>query len=116
MGPRIRKIPLKIAAVIGLFGATLYIAEVVGSEELSSIPQAYFWAVVMFGTSGMAWFADWFPERARGLAVASSILFFVLALVSPSGTLFPLVYLLATAAAAYGWFGATAEEEAPVES
>lgn len=97
----VRRIPLKIAGVIGFFNAVLYLALIVGVEDRSSIPQAYIWLAIMVLAGGLAWFANRVTGKERRMAIGATVLFFILA--SFSSPIFVFVYLTATFFAAYGW-------------
>ena len=99
--PPIRKIPLKIAGVFGFFNAAVYLAVIIGADDSSAVPQAIFWLGLMILAGILAWFADTVPGRERMMAIASTFIYFTLAMFSSA--LFALIYLAATAMAAYGW-------------
>jgi len=102
--PRIiRRIPLKIAGVIGFLSAALYLAVIVGVEDRSGFPQAYLWLAIMTFAGVLAWFADRVEGRERRMALGATVLFFFLAMFS--SPIFVVVYLTATFLAAFGWLG-----------
>ena len=103
----VRPLPLKVASALVLFSSLIYLAVVLGSEDQSGRPAAYFWFGVMVVAAGMAWFATDFGSRARAVAIGVSILFFALAVFS--GGVFVWAFLIATALAAYSWWGADQE-------
>jgi len=100
---RVRRIPLKIAGIIGFLNAVLYLAVIVSVEDRSGFPQALVWLAIMVLAGGLAWFADRVTGRERRMAMGASILFFLLA--TFSSPVFVLVYLAATFLAAFGWIG-----------
>ncbi len=103
--PRIiRRIPLKIAGVIGFLSAALYFAVIVGEEDRSAFPQAYLWLAIMTLAGVLAWFADRVNGRERRMALGATVLFFFLLSFSTS-SIFVVVYLTATFLAAFGWLG-----------
>lgn len=99
----IRPIPLKIAGVIGILSAVLYLAVIVGVEDRSGFPQAYLWLAIMLSAGVLAWFADRVTGKERRMALGAAVLFFFLAMFS--SPVFVLVYLTATFLAGFGWFG-----------
>ena len=114
--PEIRRLPLKIAGVIGFFSAALYLAVVLGQEDTTQLPLAIFWLIVMTAASALAWLSDGVPGRERQMAIGATIVFFVLAMFS-SALFVVVVYLLATVLSAAGFVGVrTSEAEAPSES
>ena len=74
----VRRIPLKIAGVIGFLSAGLYLAVIVGVEDRSGCPQAYVWLALMTLAGGLAWFADRVTGRERRMAFGATALFFLL--------------------------------------
>jgi len=98
----IRRIPLKIAGVIGFLSAGLYLAVIVGVEDRSGFPQAYVWLALITLAGGLAWFADRVTGRERRMAFGATALFFLLSLFFPE---LKVAYLLATVLAVFGWVG-----------
>lgn len=95
------RIPLRIAGVIGLTSAVIYIGVVFGQEDTSLLPQAFFWFGVMLMAGLLAWFADRFEHRGRRSAMIAAGLFFVVAVFS--SMVFAMVYLLATVLSVAGF-------------
>ena len=90
---RWRAIPLKVAGTIGLVAALVYLAGVLGQDDVTFLPQAIFWFSVMVLAGAFAWLADRSAHRGRPMAIGSGITFFVLALVS--NVIFMIAFLLA---------------------
>jgi hypothetical protein len=95
------RIPLRIAGIIGLASAVIYIGVALGQEDTSLLPQAFFWFGVMFTAGLLAWFADRLEQRGRRSAMIAAGLFFVVAVFSD--TVFAMVYLLATVLSVAGF-------------
>ena len=111
---RVRRIPLKIAGVIGLVSAALYLAVIVGAEDRSGFPQAYLWLAIMIFAGVLAWFAHRVVGKERRMAFGATTLFFLLAMFS--SPIFVVVYLTATFFAVFGWLGVkTADRGVSVE-
>jgi MFS family permease len=100
----LRRMPLRIAGVIGLASAVVYLAVVLGQEDTSSRPQAIFWFGVMLVAGLLAWFADRLEHRGRRSAMVAAGLFFVLGVFS--SVVFAIVYLVSTLLSVAG-FAAT---------
>ncbi len=110
----LRRMPLRIAGVIGLAGAVVYLAVVLGQEETSSLPQAIFWLGVMVVAGLLAWFADRLEHRGRRSAMIAAGLFFVLGVFS--NPVFAVVYLLTTMLSVAGFAGTSPSSgETPLE-
>lgn len=95
------RMPLRIAGVIGLASAVIYIGGALGQEDTSLLPQAFFWFGVMLTAGLLAWFADRFEHRGRRSAMIAAGLFFVVAVFS--GVVFAIVYLLTTVLSVAGF-------------
>ncbi|MCH7581687.1 MAG: hypothetical protein IIC72_03550 [Acidobacteria bacterium] len=95
------RMPLRIAGVIGLASAVIYIGGALGQEDTSLLPQAFFWFGVMLTAGLLAWFADRFEHRGRRSAMIAAGLFFVVAVFS--GVVFAMVYLLTTVLSVAGF-------------
>ena len=112
----LRRAPLRIAGVIGLGSALLYLAAVVGQDDTTALPQAVFWFAVMAAAGLLAWFADQSAHQGRRMAMIATGLFFVIGLLTQS-TPFVVIYLVAVVLSVLGFAGtATAPEETSVES
>lgn len=102
-GPQVRGMPLKIAGIIGLVSAFIYLAGLIGQDDTTFLPQAIFWFAVMVAAGLLAWFAA--GGKGRVMAVAAAALFFILGLFS--GSWFAVaVYLAAFILSVIGIFGA----------
>jgi len=99
----LRRLPLRIAGIIGLAGAVFYLAVLLGQEDTSSRPQAIFWLGVMVTAGLLAWFADRFEHQGRRSAMIAAGLFFVLGVFS--NPVFAVVYLLTTMLSVVGFAG-----------
>lgn len=102
--PQVRRLPLRIAGVIGLFSAVFYLAIILGQEDTSQMAQAVFWLVLMATAGILAWSADSSGTRARKQAVGAAAMFFVLGLFS-SAELFVVVFLTALVFSVLGFAG-----------
>jgi MFS family permease len=107
----LRRLPLRIAGVIGLASAVVYLAVVLGQEDTSSLPQAIFWLGVVLVAGFLAWFADRLEHQGRRSAMIAAGLFFVLGVFS--NVVFVIVYLVSTLLSVAGFAGTsqTREEE-----
>ena len=99
----LRRLPLRIAGVIGLASAVVYLAVLLGQEDTSLLPQAIFWFGVMLTAGLLAWFADRLEHRGRQSAIIAAGLFFVLGVFS--NLVFAMVYLLTTVLSVAGFAG-----------
>ena len=111
----LRRVPLRIAGVIGLASAVTYMAVVFGQDDTSSLPQATFWLGVMFVAGFLAWFADRLEYQGRRSAMIAAGLFFVLGVFS--NFVFAIVYLVSTLLSVVGFAGTSQiKEEESFES
>lgn len=103
----LRRTPLRIAGVIGMASALIYLGGVAGQDDTSQVPVAVAFAIVMIIAGVMAWVADRSGSRGRRVAMGSAGIFFVLGLLS--GSVFSWIFLLGTVLCVAGFAG-TVEE------
>lgn len=104
LAPKVRRLPLRIAGVIGLFSAVLHLAIILGQEDTPQMAQAVFWLALMVAAGILAWSADSSGTRARKQAIGAAAIFFVLGQVS-SAQLFVIVFLVALVFSVLGFAG-----------
>lgn len=99
--PLVRRLPLKIAGIIGFLSSAIYLAVIL--EDGTLLVQAVIWLVIMAAAAGLAWFADQVPARSRRMAIWAAVLFFALGIFSTQ--FFVLVFLGASLLAFSGFLG-----------
>ncbi len=99
----LRKLPLRIAGSIGVIAALVYVAGILGQEDTTFVPQAFFWFSVMLVAGGTAWYADRSLRHGHTLARVSAVAYFVLGLVS--NLIFTIGFVLALALSVGGFAG-----------
>ena len=72
----VRRLPLKIAGVIGIFTAAFYVAVLLGATGPVGALEIG-WVVLMFVAGVLAWTAPDTPVHARRVAMAAAVLFFI---------------------------------------
>lgn len=113
-GQPIRRLPLKIAGVIGVLSAVMYLYVTFGVDNGSIGAEAFLWLIVLTAAGLLALFADRFQGRERALAITSTSLFFLLAMFA--SPVFVLVYLLAAILALAGFWGTKTDPGPSVEA
>jgi hypothetical protein len=99
----LRRLPLRVAGVIGLASALVYLAVVLGQEDTSMLALAILWFALMLTAGLLAWFADRLEHLGRRSAMIAAGLFFVLGVLS--SPVFAMVYLLTTMLSVAGFAG-----------
>ncbi|MGB7859652.1 MAG: hypothetical protein WBM90_04070 [Acidimicrobiia bacterium] len=110
----IRSLPLKIAGVIGVLSAVMYLYVTLGTDSGSIGAEAFLWLIVLTAAGLLALFADRVQGRERALAIASASLFFLLAMFA--SPVFVLVYLFSAILALAGLWGTRTEPGTSVEA
>lgn len=87
----LRRMPLKIAGVIGIFSAAFHLAILVGASGASRDPAAIAWVVLMFVGGFLAWIAPDATSHGRRLAMGAAASFFIVGL--PASTVFVVIFL-----------------------
>lgn len=77
----VRVVPLKVAGVIGLLMAIIYLALLVGLPDSGGL--GYVWLGAIVAASALAWFAD--ELGGKRPAVVATVIFFVLGILSEFG-------------------------------
>ncbi|HIE21951.1 MAG TPA: hypothetical protein EYP73_05065 [Acidimicrobiia bacterium] len=90
--PEVRRIPLRVAGVIGLASAVVYLIVILGETDSPLLTLAIFWLVVMIGSGLLAWYAVE-AERGRMMARLAAGGFFLVGLFS--NPVFAVVFLVA---------------------
>ena len=101
-----RRLPLRIAGIIGVVTALIYLGGVLGQGDTQFLPQAVVWFAVMLSAGLLAWFADKLEARGRTAAIVAASLFFGLGVFSGS-VVFVVTFLVATVLAVAGLTGSS---------
>lgn len=103
----LRRLPLRIAGVIGMASALIYIAGVAGAEDTSQVPAAVAWFLVIMVAGATAWLADRSSKYGRNMAIGAAGVFFIVGVLS--STVFAVIYLIATVMTVLGFAGTSRE-------
>ena len=101
---RVRRLPLRLAGVIGIASAILYLAGVAGADDDTYLVAAGFWFFVTVVAGMVAWFADRSEQYGRRMAIGATVAFLVLGVLS-SATVFVVIYFVAMILCAAGFLG-----------
>ncbi len=102
-GPALRRLPLRVAGVIGILSGILFLAIILGLGEPSGIGLEVVWLVLMLAAGLLAWFADRSVQRGRMMAMSAAGIFFLLGMFSQGGMVW--VFLAALVLSTLGFAG-----------
>lgn len=101
----LRKLPLRVAGLLGVIASLVYVAGILGQEDTEFVPQALFWFAIMLVAGASAWYADRSQRYGHMLARGAAVAYFVLGLVS--NVIFMIGFVLALVLAVAGFAGTT---------
>lgn len=105
----LRRLPLKVAGVIGIFSAALYLAVILGQTDSSQTASAVFWLVLIAAAGLLTWLADDSPTHGRRMAMGAAGLYFILGIFA--STAFMVVFLAGMILTILGFAGVSREED-----
>ena len=105
---KLRRLPLKVAGVIGIFSAAFHLAVLLGIGEASESAVVIGLILLMFVAGILSWVAPDIRAHGRRLAMAAAALFFLVGL--PSSTVFVYIFLVALVLAILGFAGVEKRE------
>ena len=99
----LRRLPLKIAGVIGIFSAAFHLAVLLGASNATVDAIAIVWIVIMFVAGVLAWTAPDTPAHGRRVAIGAAAGFFVVGL--PAAPVFVAIFLVGMVLSIIGFAG-----------